>query len=154
MFKTTATALCLMLGVATAQAQDATPTPAADAAQAAAPGAAEALPPNADCTFDKVFVCDASGGCAPSKELGTIDLPARFLVHYGEQVIASVSDDDLPHISPIQSIIGEGDTIIVDGNDHLSAWAIQLSRSKSEVTLTTLAGGKVLSAFGTCKPAP
>lgn len=149
MLKTTATALCLMLGLAAAQAQDSGPS-AAEPPQAAPD---QALPPPLACTFDKVFICEAKG-CAPSQELGTIDLPARFLVHFGEQIIASASDSDLPHISSIQSVIGDGDSFIIDGNDNMTAWALQLSISKPEATLTTLAGGKALTAFGTCQPAP
>ncbi|MDQ0346847.1 hypothetical protein [Ancylobacter vacuolatus] len=154
MLKTAATALCLILGLAAAQAQDSSGASSAGPSAAVPPPAAadDALPPPIACTFEKVFVCESSG-CAPSSELGTIDLPARFLIHFGEQIIASVSDDKLPHISSIQSVIGDGDTLILDGNDNMAAWAIELSPSKPEATLTTLAGGKVLTAFGTCKPA-
>ncbi|GLK73352.1 hypothetical protein KHC23_15000 [Ancylobacter dichloromethanicus] len=150
MLKTTVTALCLLLGLVAAHAQEST-GPSAAVAPPAPEG--DTLPAPIACSFEKVFVCEASG-CAPSQELGTIDLPARFLIHFGEQIIASTSDDDLPHISSIQSVIGDGDTLILDGNDNMSAWAIELSPSKSAATLTTLAGGKVLSAFGTCQPAP
>lgn len=153
MLKTTATALCLMLGLTAAQAQDTAPTNPSDAMPPPATAQDDALPANAACSFDKVYVCEAKG-CGPSTELGTIDLPARFLIHFGEQIIASTADDDLPHISSIQSVIGDGDSLILDGNDDMSAWAIQLSRTKPEATLTTLAGGKVLTAFGTCQPAP
>lgn len=162
MLKTTATALCLMLGLAAAHAQGASPAPAApapaqanpsDAMPPAAPADDDALPPPTACSFDKVYVCEAKG-CGPSTELGTIDLPARFLIHFGEQIIASTADNDLPHISSIQSVIGDGDSLILDGNDDMTAWAIQISRTKPDATLTTLAGGKVLTAFGTCQPAP
>ncbi|SCW73426.1 hypothetical protein [Ancylobacter rudongensis] len=153
MLKTAATALCLILGLAAAQAQDASGATSGPSAAVPPPAPSDdALPAPIACTFEKVFVCEASG-CNPSQELGTIDLPARFLIHFGEQIIASVSDDDLPHISSIQSVIGDGDTLILDGNDNMAAWAIELSPSKPEATLTTLAGGKVLTAFGTCKPA-
>ncbi len=158
MLKTAATALCLVLGLAAAQAQDVQAQDSSGAStgpSAAVPPPAPAgdtLPAPVACSFEKVFVCEANG-CNPSQELGTIDLPARFLVHFGEQIIASVSDDKLPHISSIQSVIGDGDTLILDGNDNMAAWAIQLSLSKPEATLTTLAGGKVLTAFGTCAPA-
>ncbi|ADH91049.1 hypothetical protein Snov_3779 [Ancylobacter novellus DSM 506] len=166
MLKTTATALCLMLGLAAAHAQAPAPSTApapvaqanpqanpSDAMPPAAPADDDALPPPTACSFDKVYICEAKG-CGPSTELGTIDLPARFLIHFGEQIIASTADNDLPHISSIQSVIGDGDSLILDGNDDMSAWAIQLSRTKPEATLTTLAGGKVLTAFGTCQPAP
>ncbi|UOK72260.1 hypothetical protein [Ancylobacter polymorphus] len=158
MLKTAATALCLLLGLAAAQAQE---TQALDSSGASTgPSAAvpppapagDALPAPVACTFEKVFVCTPAG-CNPSPELGTIDLPAHFLIHFGEQIIASVSDDKVPHISSIQSVIGDGDTLILDGNDNMAAWAIQLSLDKPEATLTTLAGGKVLTSFGTCAPA-
>ncbi|WP_428032148.1 hypothetical protein [Ancylobacter sp.] len=149
MLKTTATALCLLLGLAAAQAQDSSGPSAAVPAPAPE---GDTLPAPIACSFDKVFVCEGSG-CAPSQELGTIDLPAQFLIHFGEQIIASVSDDNLPHISSIQSVIGNGDTLILDGNDNMAAWAIEVSPTKSTASLSTLAGGKVLSAFGTCKPA-
>ncbi|MCK0206759.1 hypothetical protein MWN33_01800 [Starkeya koreensis] len=154
MLKTTATALCLMLGLAGAQAQDAA-APAANpsAAQPEQAGPGDTLPPPLACSFDKVFVCEAKG-CAPSAELGTIDLPAKILVHFGEQIIASTADDKLPHISSIQSVIGDGESYVIDGNDNMTAWAIQLSASKPDATLMTVAGGKALSAFGTCTPAP
>ncbi|TCK29926.1 hypothetical protein EV667_0010 [Ancylobacter aquaticus] len=153
MLKTAATALCLILGLAAAQAQDSSGAASGPSAAVPPPApAVDTLPAPITCSFEKVFVCEASG-CAPSTELGTIDLPARFLIHFGEQIIASVSDDNVPHISSIQSVIGDGDTLILDGNDNMAAWAIELSPSKPEATLTTLAGGKVLTAFGTCKPA-
>lgn len=162
MLKTTAAALCLMLGLAAAHAQGASPAPAAapalaanpsDAMPPAAPADDDALPAPTACSFDKVYVCETKG-CGPSTELGSIDLPARFLIHFGEQIIASTADNDLPHISSIQSVIGDGDSLILDGNDDMTAWAIQMSRTKPDATLTTLAGGKVLTAFGTCQPAP
>ncbi|QFR33903.1 hypothetical protein [Ancylobacter sp. TS-1] len=153
MLKTTATAFCLMLGLASAQAQDAGPAAANPSAAMPEPAPAdETLPPPLACTFDKVFVCEAKG-CAPSAELGTIDLPAKILIHFGEQIIASTGDDKLPHISSIQSVIGDGDSYVLDGNDNMTAWAIQVSTSKPDATLMTVAGGKALSAFGSCKPA-
>ncbi|MFD2032664.1 hypothetical protein ACFSKM_24940 [Ancylobacter dichloromethanicus] len=94
MLKTTVTALCLLLGLVAAHAQEST-GPSAAVAPPAPEG--DTLPAPIACSFEKVFVCEASG-CAPSQELGTIDLPARFLIHFGEQIIASTSDDDLPHI--------------------------------------------------------
>ncbi|WP_371348269.1 hypothetical protein [Ancylobacter sp. IITR112] len=175
MLKSAATALCLILGLAAAQApgsalaqapaqsQDApvqppqaldssgAPTGPSDAVPPAAP-AGDTLPDAIACTFDKVFIC-AAAGCNPSPELGTIDLPAHFLIHFGEQIIASVSDDKRPHISSIQSVIGNGETLMLDGNDDMAAWAIELSPTAPEATLSTLAGGKVLSAFGTCQKA-
>lgn len=152
MIKTAAAALCLLTSVAIAQAQTAaTPAPAAPApAEATLPD----LPPAADCTFTKVFACEAAKGCAAAAELGTIDLPARFLVHYGKQIIASVSDTGLPHITEIASAASAGDNVTLQGTDDLVGWVMQLSRTRPQVTLTTVTHDKVLTAFGTCKPAP
>jgi hypothetical protein len=101
-----------------------------------------------------VFTCEAEKGCAPAAELGTIDLPARFLVHYGRKIIASVSDSGLPHITEIVSAASAGDNITLQGTDDLVGWVMQLSRSRPQVTLTTVTNDKVLTAFGTCQPAP
>ena len=154
MIKTAAAALGLLASVAVAEAQapaaPAAPSPGAAPVEASPPD----LPPAADCTFTKVFACEAEKGCAPSAELGTIDLPARFLVHYGKQIIASVSDSGLPHITEIHSAASQGDNVTLQGTEGLLGWVMQLSRTEPEVTLTTVTHDKVLTAFGTCKPAP
>lgn len=153
MIKTAAAAaLCLWSGAAFAQAQ--TAQAPAEAAAAPVEAAIPDLPPPADCTFTKVYTCEAEKGCAPAAELGTIDLPARFLVHYGRKIIASVSDSGLPHVTEIVSAASAGDNVTLQGTDDQVGWVMQLSRSKPQVTLTTVTNDKVLTAFGTCKPAP
>jgi len=142
-------AVCLLAGLTVAQAQ---PAPAPSAPPA--PDAIEQLPPPADCTFTKVFVCEAEKGCSTAPELGTIDLPARFLVHYAKQIIASTNDDGLPYVSSIQALSSSGDNITLQGADGLVGWIMQLSRSEPGATLTTVSHESVLTAFGTCKPAP
>ncbi|WAC28401.1 hypothetical protein [Ancylobacter sp. SL191] len=111
------------------------------------------LPPPADCTFTKVYVCDQAG-CGPDKELGTVDLPARLLVHYPKRIIASVSDSGLPHISEIITASSAGDNITLQGTDGLVGWVMQLSRSEAGASLTIVSNDKVMTSFGTCKPAP
>lgn len=146
------TALSLLAGGGAALAQS--PAPAAEPAASGAPEAAVPdLPPPADCTFTKVFVCD-TGGCGPDKELGTVDLPARVLVHYPKRIIASVSDEGLPHISEIVTASSAGDNITLQGMDGLVGWVMQLSRTDADVSLTIVSNEKVMTSFGTCKPAP
>ncbi|MDQ0512388.1 hypothetical protein [Ancylobacter amanitiformis] len=154
MIKTAAAALCLVMSFGIAQAQTATSATAPAPAQPAPETIVADLPSPADCTFTKVFVCDGEKGCAPAKELGTIDLPARFLVHYGKRIIASVSDSGLPHISQIDAAASAGDNITLHGTEDLVGWIMQLSRTRPDVTLTTVSPDRVLTAFGTCTPAP
>lgn len=145
------TALSLLVGAGAALAQS--PAPAPEAPAGAPAEAVPDLPPPADCTFTKVFVCEA-GGCGPAKELGTVDLPARVLVHYPRRIIASVDDSGLPHVSEIVSASSVGDNITLQGMDDLVGWVMQLSRSEPEVSLTIASHEKVMTSFGTCKPAP
>jgi len=162
MLKIVLTAACLMTGVASAYAQSPAPSnaPAAPAQTAPTqgqqpPNPLDALPAPADCTFDKVYICEPDkDGCAPSKELGTIDLPAKFLVHFERQIIASVSDTGLPHISAIQSASSAGDNITAQGVDGIVGWNLQMSRSEPGASLTIVSHNDVMTAFGTCKPAP
>ncbi|MBS9477504.1 hypothetical protein [Ancylobacter radicis] len=147
-------ALWLMAGTGAGLAQTAPAPGAAATPEAPATPVVPDLPPPADCTFTKVFVCEAAAGCGPVKELGTIDLPARMLVHYPQRIIASVSDEGLPHISEIVAVSSAGDNITLQGTDGPIGWVMQLSRSQSGVTLTTVSQDKVLTSFGTCKPAP
>lgn len=149
------TAVSLLAGAGAALAQS--PAPAAAPAAAASAEATDTvvpdLPAPADCTFTKVFICQQSG-CGPDKELGTVDLPARVLVHYPKRIIASVSDDGLPHISEIVTASSAGDNITLQGMDGLVGWVMQLSRTDPDVSLTIVSNDKVMTSFGTCKPAP
>lgn len=147
------TALSLLASAGAALAQSAAPAPETAASSAPAEAAVPDLPPPADCTFTKVFVCE-TGGCGPDKELGTVDLPARVLVHYPKRIIASVSDDGLPHVSEIVTASSAGDNITLQGMDGLVGWVMQLSRTDPDVSLTIVSNEKVMTSFGTCKPAP
>jgi hypothetical protein len=153
----TLAALAVLALLAPGAAFAQTPAPVAPAASATPDEATEAvvpdLPAPADCTFTKVFVCQ-TGGCGADKELGTVDLPARVLVHYPKRIIASVSDDGLPHISEIVTASSAGDNITLQGMDGLVGWIMQLSRTDPDVSLTIVSNDKVMTSFGTCKPAP
>lgn len=150
MLKIATAALFLLAGGASAFAQ----APAAPAATPPAPPAAADVPPlptSVDCTFTKAFLCEKDKGCAESKQLGEIDLPAHFLLHFGERVIASVDDNGVPHLSTIDSVSGAGPALTLQGAEGELAWVLQLSRADNDVTLTTVDDDSVLTSFGTCK---
>lgn len=149
MLKIASTALFLLMGGASAFAQ----APAAPATTPAAPPPADvpALPNSMDCTFTKAFMCAKDKGCAESKELGEIDLPAHFLLHFGERVIASVDDNGVPHLSTIESVSASGPALTLQGADGGVAWVLQLSRADNDVTLTTVTDDTILTSFGSCK---
>lgn len=151
MLKSASVALCLLAGLtaAHAQAPAVAPPPPADADMPLpAP-----LPEPVACVFDKVFLCEAEKGCSVAKELGEIDLPAKFMVNFADKMIASTNDDGLPYMSPIESASTSGDNITLQGSDGLVGWVMQMSRSEPGVTLTTVSHEAVITSFGTCKPA-
>jgi len=113
--------------------------------------AAEALPTPADCTLTKAQLCKADGGCAESAALGDLALPARFLIHYADRVIASTSADGLPHVSTVDTLSSVGDNLTLQGVDGLTGWIVQTSKSEDGVSFTVVSHEVVLTAFGTCK---
>lgn len=151
MLKIASAALFLMMGGASAFAQAPAAPATPPAAAPAAPADVPPLPNSIDCTFTKAFMCDKSKGCNESKELGEIDLPAHFLLHFGERIIASVDDNGVPHISTIESVSGAGPALTLQGTDGGVAWVLQLSRADNDVTLTTVSDDTVLTSFGSCK---
>jgi len=155
MLKSASVVLCLLAGLTAAHAQAPAVTP--PPAVAVDPHAEEATPPPLPepigCIFDKVFLCEADKGCSAAKELGTIDLPAKFMVNFEDKMIASTNDDGLPYMSPIESASSSGDNITLQGSDGLVGWVMQMSRSEPGATLTTVSHEAVITSFGTCKPA-
>ena len=115
------------------------------------PQTAEALPTPADCTLTKAQLCKPDGGCAESASLGELALPARFLVHYADRVIASTSADGLPHVSTVDTLSSVGDNLTLQGVDGLTGWIVQTSRADDSVSFTVVSHEVVLTAFGTCK---
>ena len=154
MLKSASVALCLLAGLTMAHAQAPAAPPKADTPPAEADAAPAPLPQPVACVFDKVFLCQPDTGCAAAKELGEIDLPAKFMVNFADKMIASTNDDGLPFMSPIESASSSGDNITLQGTDGLVGWVMQMSRSEPGVTLTTVSHEAVITSFGTCKPAP
>ncbi|HEY9213225.1 MAG TPA: hypothetical protein VIQ29_10275 [Ancylobacter sp.] len=154
MLKSASVVLCLLAGLtaASAQAPAVTP-PAADAPLPGQEPAPAPLPEPVACIFDKVFLCEAEKGCSAAKELGEIDLPAKFMVNFDDKMIASTNDDGLPYMSPIESASTSGDNITLQGSDGLVGWVMQMSRTEPGATLTTVSHEAVITSFGTCKPA-
>ncbi|MCJ8143962.1 hypothetical protein MKI84_13640 [Ancylobacter sp. A5.8] len=150
MLKIATAALFLLAGGASAFAQ--APAPEAPPKEAMKEAEVSPLPISTDCTFTKVFVCDKDKGCNPAKELGEIDLPAHFLVHFGERVLVSVDDNGVPHLSTIYSVSGAGPQLTLQGTDGLVGWIMQMSRADNDATLTTVVDDTIVTAFGTCKP--
>ncbi|WP_119389216.1 hypothetical protein [Taklimakanibacter lacteus] len=111
----------------------------------------EALPTPADCTLTKAQLCKADGGCAESKSLGELALPAKLLIHYTDKVIASVSAGGLPHVSTIDTLSSTGENLTLQGVDGATGWVIQTSRAEDGVSFTVVSHEVVLTAFGTCK---
>lgn len=141
MLKIATAALFLLAGGASAFAQ------APEAPKAELP----ALPVSSDCTFTKASVCDKDKGCNAAKELGEIDLPAHFLVHFGERVLVSVDDNGVPHLSTIYAVSGAGPQLTLQGTDGLVGWIMQISRADNDATLTSVVDDTIITAFGTCK---
>jgi hypothetical protein len=111
----------------------------------------DALPTPADCTLTKAQVCKADGGCAESTSLGDLALPARFLIHYTDRVIASTGADGLPHVSTVDTLSSTGENMTLQGVDGFTGWIIQTSRAEDGVSFTVVSHEVVLTAFGTCK---
>ena len=126
-------------------------------AQEAAPAAnrldPNAMPPPYDCTLAEAVLCKAGATCTPTKTLGDLPLPARVLVHFEEQVIATTAADGLPHISKISDLSRSGDIIVAQGVDGGTGWQLHVTANDDEATFVAASDDFVISAFGTCKPA-
>ncbi len=125
-----------------AQAQE-TPKP---------PPGPEPLPAPYDCTLKEAVLCKAGATCTPAKTLGELPLPARVLVHFEEQVLATTSAGGLPHISKISDLSRSGDILVAQGVDAGTGWMLHSTANDDEVTFVAASDDFVINAFGTCKP--
>lgn len=132
------------------RAQEAAPEAAAPATQPA-PEALE-LPVPYDCTLAEAVLCKAGASCTPSKTLGELPLPARVLVHFEQQLLATTGPDGLPHISRIGSLSRSGDIIVAQGVDGGTGWMVHSTHNDDEVTFVAASDDFIINAFGTCKP--
>jgi hypothetical protein len=147
-----ALAACVAATLA-AHAQEAPPapeTPAAPEAQAAPQ--APAVPAPYDCTLVEAVLCKAGASCTPSKTLGELPLPARMLVHFERQLLASTGPDGLPHVSTIGSLARSGDIVVAQGVDGGTGWMVHTTHNDDEVTFVAASDDFIINAFGTCKP--
>lgn len=134
-----ATGFALLSGVALAEE-----TPAA------APAAPQHLAPY-DCTLTEAVLCKAGASCTPAKTLGELNLPARVLLHFEQQVLAGVSADGLPHISKMSSVAQSGDIVVGQGIDGGTGWMVHATANDDEVTFVAASDDFIINAFGTCK---
>jgi hypothetical protein len=111
----------------------------------------EPLPHPIDCTFTEARLCKTGSDCSAAEALGEVPLPARFLIHFEQQIIASVNADGLPHVSTIGVLARSGDSLILQGVDGATGWTIQGSTSDEMASFTVASHDSVLNAFGTCK---
>jgi hypothetical protein len=132
------------LSAGQALAQEATPV---------APADPNAMPPPYDCTLAEAVLCKAGATCTPAKTLGDLPLPARVLVHFEEQVIATTAPNGLPHISKIADLSRSGDIIVAQGVDGGTGWQLHVTANDDEATFVAASDDFVINAFGTCKPA-
>jgi len=136
-----AAAFAVMSGAALAQE---TPAPAA-------PAEAPHLPPY-DCTLTEAVLCKAGATCTPAKTLGELNLPARVLLHFDQQVLAGVSSDGLPHVSEMSTVARSGDIVVAQGIDSGTGWMVHATSNDDEVTFVAASDDFIVNAFGTCKP--
>ena len=123
------------------------------AAPAAAPPAPPTMPAPYDCTLTEAVLCKAGATCTPSKTLGELPLPARVLVHFENEIIATVGPNGLPHISKIADLSSSGDIVVAQGVDGGTGWMLHATSNDDEVTFVAASDDFILNAFGTCKPA-
>ena len=129
--------------IAPANAQEASPQPAE---------AAIAIPAPFDCTLTEAVICKAGAACTPSEKVGELPIPARVLVHFEQQVIASVDPDGLPHISRITDFAQSGDILVILGIDGGTGWMMHGTVGDDELTFAAASDDFVVNAFGSCKP--
>ncbi len=129
-----------LAGMALAQDAPAVPQPPA------------ALPEPYDCTLTEAVLCKAGSSCTPSKTLGELPLPARMLLHFEQQVIATTGPTGLPHVSRISDLSKSGDILVAQGIDGGTGWMVHSTANDDEVTFVAASDDFILNAFGTCKP--
>jgi hypothetical protein len=111
---------------------------------------AEAEPAPLDCTMTTSQICK-DDSCAKSETFGSLKLPSRLLVHFDRRVIASTSEDGLPHVSSINSFATSEDGVVLQGVDGSTGWMIHLSRKDPDISFAVASHHTVMTAFGTCK---
>lgn len=122
------------------------------AAPAEPPPAPPTMPAPYDCTLTEAVICKAGATCTPAKTLGELPLPARVLVHFEDQVMATVGPNGLPHISKIADLSSSGDIVVAQGVDGGTGWMLHATSNDDEVTFVAASDDFILNAFGTCKP--
>lgn len=135
-----AAGFAMLSGVALAQ----------EAAAPAVPAEAQHLAPY-DCTLTEAVLCKAGASCTPAKTLGELNLPARVLLHFDQEVLAGVSGDGLPHVSKMSSIVRSGDIVVAQGVDSGTGWMVHATANDDEVTFVAASDDFIINAFGTCK---
>ncbi len=125
---------------------------AAPAEPPPAPPAMPTMPAPYDCTLTEAVLCKAGATCTPAKTLGELPLPARVLVHFENEIIATVGPNGLPHISKIADLSSSGDIVVAQGVDGGTGWMLHATSNDDEVTFVAASDDFILNAFGTCKP--
>ena len=116
----------------------------------AAPQAADEDNRPLDCTIAAAYFCK-EGGCSKTETFGDLKLPARLLVNFESRVIASVTSDGLPHITPISTYAAAGDSHIIQGVEGGTGWMVHLNKADGDMNFTVTSDDNTLIGDGTCK---
>lgn len=123
--------------------------PALAQAPAPQPAADEDTRP-LDCTIAAAYFCK-EGGCSKTETFGDLKLPSRLLVHFDSRVIASVTSDGLPHVTPISTYAVAGDSHIIQGVEGGTGWMVHLNKADGDMNFTVTSDDNTLIGDGTCK---
>ncbi|TKW80439.1 MAG: hypothetical protein DI543_00055 [Bradyrhizobium icense] len=135
----------LLLCLVQPAAAQAPATPAAQQAGNPAPSPAPLF-----CTLSSAHSCTGAT-CTKSDTFGELKLPAKLLVHFENQMIASTSNDGFPHISHIASFAKTGNDYVLQGVDHASGWMIHLDEGGAKMSFVLTTNAVALVGTGTCK---
>ncbi|MFC3695450.1 hypothetical protein [Chenggangzhangella methanolivorans] len=103
-----------------------------------------------DCTIAAAYFCK-EGGCSKTESFGDLKLPGRLLVNFESRVIASVTADGLPHITPIGTYAVVGDAQIIQGVEGGTGWMVHVNKADGDLNFTVTSDDNTLIGDGTCK---
>ncbi len=122
---------------------------AASAVSAAGQQAAEAS--SMLCALTNTVSCDNDGECLEGPATA-VNLPVFMLFHPDKKVVESATGGGERRSSPIASVGGEGDLLVLLGSEGTSGWSIRIDKASGILTGSIVTEGVGYLIFGSCLP--
>jgi hypothetical protein len=103
------------------------------------------------CALTNTVSCDNDGDCLEGPATA-VNLPVFMLFHPDKKVVESATQGGDRRSSPIASVGGEDDLLVLLGSEGTSGWSVRIDKASGSLTGSIVTEGVGYLIFGSCLP--